>query len=246
MKGMADKDAFRFTVRQPAEGTTVSFEEAETFLLKQVAQTPKAEEPLWQLARLYSAVGRHDESIKYLKRLWEGTNDPEKTAATVLAFGQLMEQKGDYEGAITYYSQALSLEPSDTHTWFFIHNNLGFCLNHFAAYAEGERYCRKAIDIDPDRPNGFKNLGISLQGQGRMAEAASMFIQAVRVEASDPRSLHHLEALVAGHPEVSREIPDIQEQLIACREAVRVAQEVGDKLAQRLQLPHEPRGKTSS
>ena len=43
---------------------------------------------------------------------------------------------------------------------------------------------------------------------------------AVRAEARDPRALKHLEDLVAAHPEIVEEIPDLLEQVEACRTAV--------------------------
>ena len=46
-------------------------------------------------------------------------------------------------------------------------------LGHFA---EGEKFCRAAIEINPSRPNGHKNLGIALAGQGQYREAAGALL----------------------------------------------------------------------
>ena len=64
--------------------------------------------------------------------------------------------------------------------------------------SEAEPRCRAAIRIDPQRYNAHKNLGLSLEGLGRYAEAAQAFVEAVRAEASDPRALKHLEEAERG------------------------------------------------
>lgn len=237
---MPEDNSFRFTLPKPPEGTPVTLEQAEQLLLARLAQQGGADvDTLWQLARLYSVAKRHDESFKYLRRILDGTSDVEQKAHSVLALGQLMEQKGDFEAAINYYSQAFSMEPCGSYTWYFIHNNLGFCLNRFGRYSEGEKHCRAAIKIDPGRPNGYKNMGIALEGQNRFAEAALAFISALRANAADPRALRHLEALVAAHPELAHEIPDIDVKLRECREAVGVVQKLSDEIRRRAEPPPE-------
>ena len=135
--------------------------------------------------------------------------------------GQVMEQMADYPDAITCYSQAFSLEPTDTETWYFINNNLGFCLNTLGRYEEGEVYCRNALSVDPGRSNAHKNLGISREGQGDYVEAADAYMAAIRVDACDPRALQHLEELYHRCPESILQIPDFEAKLAKCREAVR-------------------------
>ena len=131
-----------------------------------------------------------------------------------------MEGLENYKAAIYFYSQAFSLEPEDTLTWYLINNNLGYCLNQFGRFAEAEGYCRSAIKIDPERHNAYKNMGVSLAGQGQCAEAARNYIKAIRANAADPRALKLLEQLFAEHPEIAGEVPDIDAQIQKCQEAV--------------------------
>ena len=123
-------------------------------------------EAFWLLRRLYTQTGRQPEALQIVKRILAMADSPETKASCYLAMGQVMEKMVDYPAAITYYSQAFSLEPTDTETWYFINNNLGFCLNTLGRYKEGEVYCRNAISIDPGRSNAHKNLGISREGLG--------------------------------------------------------------------------------
>jgi tetratricopeptide (TPR) repeat protein len=152
--------------------------------------------------------------------LLAATDSPEKKAHLYLSMGCLMEQIKDYESAIKYYSEALSLEPTNDRTWYYINNNLAYCLNHFGRHADAERYCRVAININPDQYNAHKNLGISLEGQGQFADATHSYVTAVHAEAGNARALGHLESLLEKHPQIANQIPDLWEQLSACRKAV--------------------------
>jgi Flp pilus assembly protein TadD len=222
---------FRFTVPSIPDGKPITPNEAEGVLLKQLQTGVRnPEDVMWDLARLYSLTGHQDVALQCVQQLVEATEDPEKKAACYLAMGQLMEQVNDYEAAIKFYSEAMVLEPVNSQTWYFINNNLGYCLNHFGRNVEAERYCQTAIQIDPLRHNGYKNLGISLEGQDLYALAARCYVAAVQTNASDFRALRHLEHLLTKHPEVALEIDDIQFYLEACRAAVQLPKQTAEQL----------------
>jgi tetratricopeptide (TPR) repeat protein len=214
---------FHFTVPRPAKGVFVelSADDAEKMLLKNLAE--QKDDPgnaLWDLGRFYAKNGQHDKAIDCLRKIIEREANPEIKASCVLAMGQTMEQVKDYRAAMRFYREALSMEPTHSRNWYFINNNLGFCLNTLGEFKEGELYCRRAIEIDANRPNGHKNLGIALQGQTRFHEAAQSFIAATRVNAIDPRAFDLLEKLVAEHPELALEFG---EEIEFCRQAVKIA-----------------------
>jgi tetratricopeptide (TPR) repeat protein len=208
----------------PPEGEVVTFEEAERELLRRLAEGEgDFRENLWQLVRLYSFAKMHDKAMDYIHTLIQASRDNEENASLCLALGQLMEQKGDYLGAIEYYRCAFSLKPAATQVWYLVNNNVGFCLNEVGRYEEAEGYLLAAIQIDPGRPNAYKNLGLSFQGQGELVGAAECFIEASRVNARDPRAFGHLESLLAAHPEIEDRIPGLQEKLRECRLALEEA-----------------------
>ena len=197
----------------------LSADEAERLLLRNLRDAgDNPRNALWELARFYSGAKRHEQALDCLRRVMDLQPDVEHKAGCVLAMGQTMEQIGDYESAVRYYREAFALEPVNTRTWYFINNNLGYSLNTLGHFEDGERYCRAAISIDRRSPNGFKNLGIALQGLKRFEEAARCFVQATQADASDTRSLKLLEQLLAQHPKL-----DFAEELECCRRAVRVA-----------------------
>jgi len=214
---------FKYSLPDPATGELValSFEEAERLLQKKLAEAKEnPQNALWELARLYSHAKQQEKALDCLRKVMDLQPDLEHKAGCVLAMGQTMEQVGDYESAVRYYREAFGLEPLNTGTWYFINNNLGYSLNTLNRFEEGERFCRAAIEIDRQRPNAFKNLGIALQGQQKFAEAAHCFVQATQADASDPRSLKLLEELEAEHPEL-----ELEADLECCRKAVSVARE---------------------
>ena len=223
---MSENLSFRYSLpeKPPRDGKPISAEQAEQLLLKQLETHQRPDEQvLWELARLYSQNGRQEEALTRVKQLVAIVETAEKKAWFFLRMGKLMDQMHDYEAAIKYYSEAMSLEPVNNETWYFIHNNLGYCLNHSGRFAQAEPYCRRAIEIEPQRYNAYKNLGISSEGQGDYLRAAMCYIKAVQTNATDPRALKHLEELAEKYPTVTIDVPEFNTHLKACRSAVQKA-----------------------
>ena len=222
---MAEKeDAFFFRRESLPDGEAMTAEEAEQFLLKQLEErNGKCKKTLWQLARVYSHMKRHEDALNCIYKLMQLSDEREENASFFLALGQLMEQMRDFPAAIEYYRGAFCLKPSRTRVWYLVHNNLGFCLNVLKRYDEAEGYLESAIKIDPSRSNAYKNLGLCFMGRGRFVKAIENFVAALRADASDPRTLGHLEELLADRPELFEKIPDLTKILTDCRRAVRAA-----------------------
>jgi tetratricopeptide (TPR) repeat protein len=194
--------------------------EVEDRLRQQLKEREEAlERTAWRLAVFYSRNGRQGAAISLIQRLLRYLDDQEKCAGAYLSLGQLMEQLEDYASAIQYYSQALSLDPANKVISYLVNNNLGYCLNLEEQPEEAEKYCRVAISINPSRHNAYKNLGRSFEQQGKLLEAAEQYIKATKLNAADSRALGHLENLVAQHPDLLGEFPDILRQLDKCRQA---------------------------
>jgi tetratricopeptide (TPR) repeat protein len=188
--------------KEPA-AAPVPAEETEVRLLEQFATRQEAvEEAAWEVIAYYAGTGQQSRALPYVERLLATTEDPGTRGDVYLALGQLMEQVPDYGAAIEAYTKALALEPADQTTWYFVNNNLGYCLNHVGRHAEAEAHCRAAIQVDPERHNAHKNLGIALEGQGRLAEAVRAYLVAARLRPEDRRSLRHLDDLLMRHPEM--------------------------------------------
>src|SRR5580658_7392633 len=214
---------FRFELPRSPVGplVEVSSQEMEKLLLKKLEESENnPTQALWQLALFYKQIRHNGKALTRLQQLIPLLPDPEERAKCVLTMGQTMEQTGNYAAAVGYYKQALGLEPMHTWTWYFINNNLGFSLNVLDRFADAEPYCRKAIETDPNRPNAYKNLGLSLSGQGLYREAAQCYVAATQVNAADSRAFHLLMDLLKNHPELEY---DFETAAACCRKAVETA-----------------------
>ena len=150
----------------------------------------------------------------------ENIPDLEEQAAYFLYLGGAAEEKKNFEAAAIFYQRALALEPMKLEVWYFAHNNLGFSLNQLGRFSDGETFCRDAIRIDPSRPNGHKNLGLALVGQGQFAAAANAYIAAINAQPADTRSLVLLLKLLQAHPELK---PEFQVQAERCEQLAKAA-----------------------
>jgi tetratricopeptide (TPR) repeat protein len=229
---MSEPLGFKFSVPDLPEGRAVTWEELEREVLERLENDSSArKQSLWDLAVIYSMTGRQDQSLECLNKVAVLTDGPEEQARCYLMMGQLREQVNDYEGAVVYYGAAFGMEPQNTGTWYWINNNLGYSLVQLARCQEAEAYLRRAITIQPAAPNAYKNLGLAFLGENRFAEAGDYFIRSTQANASDKRSLAHLEQLLEAHPEIAVEIPDFNEKIEGCRMAVKAAAAAQPNLA---------------
>jgi tetratricopeptide (TPR) repeat protein len=195
--------------------------EAEKCLLDQLAATKdNPAQAMWMLGNSYKQAGQVDKATEYFNRLLETAENLETRAQLIFSLGQTAEKMEDYALAADFYRHALAHEPTDKFHWYFIHNNLGYSLVQLGDFDEAQKFCRAAIQIDPERSNAHKNLGLAYQGQGRDREAAECFVAATQANASDARDLGLLEALLMEHPDLEF---DFASQLECCRKAVEVA-----------------------
>lgn len=204
-------------------GKTVTYEEAEEILTKTLSGSgEKNKEALWSLAQIYRETGRDHDAFECVQKLLKLSRGAEEKASCVLAFGQLMEQKGDYVSAEKYYRNALTLNPTNIDTRYFINNNLGYCLIQQGRFIEAVEYSKAAQDINPSWANAYKNMGLAFHGLGKHSKAAEYFIIATKTCPSDARAIQHLRDLVRVHREIEKDIPDIYEQIEFCKKLVMV------------------------
>lgn len=190
-------------------GLPVTDNEAEDALLEKVADSTGEEEragALWHLVAFYRYhLRRNDVSIGLLKLMIEESASAERSAIYYLALGQIAEAEKNWDLAVLHYNKGLGLSPANQQTSYALNNNLGFCLNARRDYAEAEDCCRRAIQIDPERHNAFKNLGLSLYGQGKLLGAAWAWVDATKLNPADSSSLNMLKALIRDHPDLLRQ-----------------------------------------
>lgn len=201
-----DTPAKRTKIGEPL----VREDQSEQLLLERLEHATTEEDHFrWLLfvVGFYRGVNKVD-AAKGLLELYIQTGDnPQHVAHCYLALGQIETDERQFDRALLYFTAAMRLEPEKTRVLYVLHNNAGYCLNALGRYTEGERHCRMAIDIDPTRASAYRNLGMSLQGNGNVLGAAWAFFESVRAETADDRARLLLEKLVAENPALAVRCP---------------------------------------
>lgn len=100
-------------------------------------------------------------------------------------------QQSQWELAMTYLQQALSLDPNCAPALL----NAGLCSNQLGRFDEGISYSSRVVQMSPERFEAWVNLGSSYQGVGKLAEAVQTYQEYLR---RFPNEAHHtqVESLV--------------------------------------------------
>lgn len=205
----------------------MNIEQAEKYFLAKLDDPEEDHQAIRrELFVIYRTMGRAADSMLYAQEYLAHTDNPEARAEAFYILGQAMEHISDFESAVRFYLLAFELNPQNRLYQYFVLNNLGFSLNQLKRFPESEVYLRKAIEVDSTRSNAFKNLGLSLEGQGRLGEAADSYIDAIRANAGDSRPLKHLEELVERHKELLVTEPELTLRLQECRHVVAIAKDM--------------------
>ncbi|HAD81911.1 MAG: hypothetical protein A2509_02825 [Candidatus Edwardsbacteria bacterium RIFOXYD12_FULL_50_11] len=89
-----------------------------------------------------------------------------------------IEQKR-FQAAVDFFTQAIKIDPEKSH----FYSQLGLALGMFnGRLAEAERYCKKAIELEPDNPELCYNLGFLYQRHNLVDAAQQAFLQAQQAE----------------------------------------------------------------
>ncbi|MEN9205396.1 MAG: tetratricopeptide repeat protein [Thermostichales cyanobacterium SZTDM-1c_bins_54] len=103
------------------------------------------------------------------------------------ALGMIAADQQDWENAILYFSQVLSLNPRDSSAY----NNRAWCLAHVGRYPEALQDIQQALDLAPQAIY-LHTLGVIQQRQGDLSAAQATWQQAL---ARDPHCQPAREAL---------------------------------------------------
>jgi len=89
--------------------------------------------------------------------------------------GVVLEARGQLDGAIASYTEALRLNPQAE-----IHHNIGITLTAQGKRAEAIGHFRAALKLRPDHAEAHCSLGAALEAQGLTAEAEACYREAIR------------------------------------------------------------------
>ena len=163
----------------------------------------------------YRGINKIDSATHLLEGYIELSKNPEQSAHCHLALGQIATDEKRLDQALSHFTAALELAPKKRKVGYVLHNNIGFCLNSLERFSEEEKYCRTAIEMDWARASGYRNLGVSLQGQGDLIGATWALAEAVKVDATDNRARLILDKLLSTNPKIAIQCPWATESLAA-------------------------------
>jgi Flp pilus assembly protein TadD len=161
----------------------------------------------------YRGINKTGAATELLEGFIKATKDSEQSAHCHLALGQIATDEQRLEAALKHFSTALELGPQKQKVSYVLHNNIAYCLNQLRRFIDGEEHCRMAIKIDWTRASAYRNLGLSLQGQGKIVDAAWALVEAMKLDSADNRARGILQKLIAQNPDMVVQHPWITQSL---------------------------------
>ena len=184
--------------------------DTEGLLLQRLNNTTTEEEYFrWMLfvVGFYRGIDKIGDAIKLLEAYIHSHRNAENKAHCHLALGQIATDQKRFAAALEHFNGALALRPEKSKVKYVLHNNMAFCLNQLNRHVEAEKYCRAAIELDWTRASAFRNLGISLKGQGNLIGAAWVLVEAINADPGDKRARQIVEQVVKADPSLSMQCP---------------------------------------
>ncbi len=127
------------------------------------------------LGYLYALMGR-----AYLEqRMFQEATDAYRKwvehhpdqSGPLIELAQALSESGDPEGATIYFEAALALEPDDAMTRY----NMGVIMINAGNREDGIRKLEEAIELQPEYPLAYKELGYAYAGNADYAKAIEVF-----------------------------------------------------------------------
>lgn len=103
--------------------------------------------------------------------------------------GIIYRYKGDLDGAIREYGEAIRIEPNFAES----HNNLGIALAGKGNLEGAIREFREALAINPDYPQAHNNLGVTLADMGDLDGAIREYRATLAINPTDAEASSNLE-----------------------------------------------------
>jgi tetratricopeptide (TPR) repeat protein len=136
------------------------------------------------LAALWWTKGEFDKSLSFLNRgktCIQLLQDPSAQARYWVCMGCVLYSLYRSEEALTYYQEAVKLNPRDATAWSY----LGSVYRSVARISDAIDACNKAIKLAPGNSLPWINLGDAYRDQGRMEDAIHAYENAIRLNPDD-------------------------------------------------------------
>jgi tetratricopeptide (TPR) repeat protein len=169
--------------------TMQRFADAEPYCRQAIKLDPYLADAHAQLGCILSETGRLEEAkaecVKAMKL------DPKLALAHFNMAGVYVKQE-NFERAAEEYRKAIAIN-GDFSTW----NNLGNSLLRLGKFQEAEKSYLESIKLSPDRSDAYYNMAISLEQQGRRAEAIDAIRKALALSPENKDIRRYMDLLTS-------------------------------------------------
>lgn len=130
-------------------------------------------------------MGKKDEAENALKMMLKSEKDGAKVA-TILTLADLLRNDNQFGKAVAYYDQAIKeLEAEDSADWS-VYFAAGISYERAKKWKKAEEYLKKAMELQPDRPEVLNYLGYSWIDRGvHTKEARELIAKALKLSPDD-------------------------------------------------------------
>jgi tetratricopeptide (TPR) repeat protein len=177
-----------------------------TLFERDLAVAPESVVAHMQLGTVHLRAGRYDEAEHHFRETYRLS--PADGFANLFRFhfgmGDLLEQRGDPEGAVLRYREALRVDPGSRRA----NAALGLALLAAGRRDEAREPLERALREPPADPRLLARLGYLAQSEGRHAEAIALCREALRLDPRATAARNNLAWLLATAPDAALRDPE--------------------------------------
>lgn len=118
----------------------------------------------------------------------EAEGDKIPNSQQLIDLGMACYQRGEIEGAISYFQKAIASEPKNTNA----HNNLGAAMFSIGRLDEAIASFQKAIALEPKNADANYNLGLALEKKGEISPAIACYQKALALNHTYVKAYNNL------------------------------------------------------
>lgn len=175
-------------------------------IIKPMAGTTGSVENSLYLGKIFMEMNEDAKAMPYFDIIIQiGIKDPD----AFIYKGNLLERKGDYEGAYDNYEKALKYNPDCV----WVYNNMASALIGLEKYDEALEYTDKSLRLNYDKEISYNNKGKIFYGNGKKDVALKYYDLAIQ-------EVPNFAAAHVNKIKLLLELRRIDEALTACDEAV--------------------------
>jgi spermidine synthase len=183
--------------------------------------TPLQKERFFELMERYCTTNEVDQSVYnndelkdrclsiQIDALENRINQLPDRAASLSYLASLYNLKGRASEAISYYTEALQIDPYSAQT----HNNMGAALAKEGKIKEAIYHFSEALRINPEYTKAQKNLVYTLENQGSIREKLSHFPQELQKKAENAQVHNDTGVTLAKQGRIEEAISEFSEAL---------------------------------